>query len=321
MNKINKFIITVLVFVFSTLVCYAQNTDCPVFLLANDLSSSSAEFKAIVKETNGFESWQLLNKEATALRTDITELTLVSKNLDAIKNAGYMKWKAVNGAGNLVPSSLITKLTQQGATKLKAWTSGKNLNYKSLLGTNHTGVTAEAKIFEDLESAIGNKNVLATIEDGQGRLSVVLERPGQTHQVVSVHTTSTGELKMTTFEPAYNPNLNTNIPVPASANKLVPDYATTQYLHSLNQGKVIRIEMSGTRATDFTRANAELGVASKPTNYTWHHLDDFEVVNGKVYCTMQLVQSSAHGGSGISGMAHTGSVAQWKAYFGTTVYP
>jgi hypothetical protein len=227
----------------------------------------------------------------------------------------------LNGAGSLVPNSLITKLTQSGATKLKSWTSGKTLNYKSLLGTNHTGVTAEVKIFEDLESAIGNKNVLATIEDGQGRLSVVLERPGQTHQVVSVHPTSTGEFKMTTFEPAYNPNLNTNIPVPASANKLVPDYATTQYLHSLNQGKVIRIEMSGTRATDFTRANAELGVASKPNNYTWHHLDDFEVVNGKVYCTMQLVQSSAHGGSGISGMAHTGSVAQWKAYFGTSVYP
>lgn len=79
--------------------------------------------------------------------------------------------------------------------------------------------------------------------------------------------------------------------------------------------------MSGTRAMDFTRANTELGVASKPVNYTWHHLDDFEVVNGKVYCTMQLVKSEGHGGAGITGMAHSGSVAQWKAYFGTTVYP
>ena len=122
---------------------------------------------------------------------------------------------------------------------------------------------------------------------------------------------------MTTFEPAYNPNLNTNIPVPASANKLVPDYATTPYLHSMNQGKVIKIEMSGNRATDFTRANSEIGLSAKPANYTWHHLDDFEVVNGKVYCTMQLVQSSAHGGSGISGMTHSGSVSQYKAYNGS----
>lgn len=227
----------------------------------------------------------------------------------------------VNKAENLVPNSLITKLTQSGATKLKAWTSGKNLNYKSLTGLSHTGVSAEAKIFEDLESAIGNKNVLATLEDAQGRLSVVLERPGQTHQVVTVHPTETGDWKMTTFEPAYNPNLNPNIDVPVSANKLVPDYATTQYLHPLNQGKVIRIEMSGTRGTDFTRANAELGIKSKPTNYTWHHLDDFEVVNGKVYCTMQLVKSEGHGGAGVTGMAHSGSVAQWKAYYGKTVYP
>ncbi|AEA42341.1 hypothetical protein Fluta_0332 [Fluviicola taffensis DSM 16823] len=226
----------------------------------------------------------------------------------------------VNGAGNVVPSSLITKLTQQGATKLKAWTSSKTLNYKSLLGTNHTGVTAEAKIFEDLESAIGNKNVLATIEDGQGRLSVVLERPGQTHQVVSVHPTSTGELKMTTFEPAYNPNLNTNIPVPASANKLVPDYIGTQYMHPLQGNTVVKIKMSGNRATDFVRSRQQLGISiadEQSSLYTWHHMDDFEIINGEAYCTMQLVQKTAHQGTGVFGMAHSGSASQWRSYFGS----
>jgi hypothetical protein len=80
----------------------AQN--CELAVLANDLSkATTTEFKAIVNETNGFDAWQLLNKEATALRTDITELNLVSKNLDAIKNAGgYLKWKGLNnGVGNL----------------------------------------------------------------------------------------------------------------------------------------------------------------------------------------------------------------------------
>ena len=36
---------------------------------------------------------------------------------------------------------------------------------------------------------------------------------------------------------------------------------------------------------------------------------------------MQLVLSEGHGGSGITGMAHSGSVAQWKAYFGINTYP
>jgi hypothetical protein len=50
-------------------------------------------------------------------------------------------------------------------------------------------------------------------------------------------------------------------------------------------------------------------------------MDDLQIINGKAYCTMQLVKSEGHGGAGILGMAHSGSVAQWKAYFGITTYP
>ncbi|MDI9882798.1 HNH endonuclease [Flectobacillus longus] len=237
--------------------------------------------------------------------------------------------EGAQGVGAIVPNSLVSKLTQQGADNLKAWTSSKGLNYKSLRGENLSGIAAESKIFEDLESAIGNKNVLETLEDTQGRLSVVLERPGQTNQVVSIHPTSTGELRMTTFEPAYNPNLNTNISVPISKNRLVPDYNGTQYMHpdnvkyiANNQGNGILIEMQGTRGKDFSEAFKKLGIkASDAGDYTWHHLDDFQIINGKPYCTMQLVLSEGHGGAGIKGMAHSGSVAQWKAYFGITTYP
>jgi hypothetical protein len=81
---------------------YAQNTDCPVFTFANDLSASTAEFKAVVNESKGFDAWQFLNKEKPTLRTNIEELNLVSKNLDEINNAGgYLKWKAVNSGGSL----------------------------------------------------------------------------------------------------------------------------------------------------------------------------------------------------------------------------
>ena len=100
MNRIKKFIIPLLIFIFSSLASYAQN-DCIVALLANDLSSSTAEFKTTVKQSEGFMAWQLLNKEKPTLRTNIEELNLVSKNLEAIKSVGgYMKWKALQGSGN-----------------------------------------------------------------------------------------------------------------------------------------------------------------------------------------------------------------------------
>jgi hypothetical protein len=38
-------------------------------------------------------------------------------------------------------------------------------------------------------------------------------------------------------------------------------------------------------------------------------MDDFEIINGKAYCTMQLVQKSAHQGTGVFGMAHSGSAS------------
>jgi hypothetical protein len=228
-----------------------------------------------------------------------------------------------------VPTSLVAKLTQQGSGELKSWLNSKTLSYADNAGAKFSGTTAEIKIFSDLDAAIGNKRVLETIEDAQGRLSVVLERPGQTNQVVSIHPTSAGDFKMTTFEPAYNPSLNPDIPVPVSRNRLVPDYSTTTYLHPQTKGKTIRIEMKGNRNSDFKAANEAGGFGStystptftKPdgtvVQYTWHHLDDFEIVNGKAYCTMQLVETIVHGGTGVTGMAHSGSVAQWRGFFGS----
>jgi len=84
--------------------------------------------------------------------------------------------RLVQGAGSLVPSSLITKITQSGATKLKAWTSGKSLNFVDDAGNVLTGANAEAKIFEKLESSIGSKTVLETTTDANGRLLVQTER-------------------------------------------------------------------------------------------------------------------------------------------------
>jgi A nuclease of the HNH/ENDO VII superfamily with conserved WHH len=221
-----------------------------------------------------------------------------------------------------------------------AYQKGKSggITYKSKDGTIKTGADAVTQMHLELEASVGAKNIVETVIDEQGRVSCVVERPDKSFQVVSVHETSSGRLKMTTFEPAYNPALNTNIPVPLSKNKLVPDYEKTSYLHPLNDAfinrnnnntdkKGLEITMTGDRNTDIKAANEALGYGSvydtptfiKPdgtvVKYTWHHLDDFRIVNGKPTCTMQLVETKAHGGSGVSGMSHSGSVAQYKAFY------
>jgi hypothetical protein len=94
------------------------------------------------------------------------------------------------------------------------------------------------------------------------------------------------------------------------------------YVHPNTQNKIIRIEMKESRNADFKAANIEAGFGStyeipaytKPAGTvvqcTWHHLGDFEIINGKPYYTMQLVEKTVYGGPGITGMANSGSVAQ-----------
>jgi hypothetical protein len=172
---------------------------------------------------------------------------------------------------------------------------------------------------DDLLASI-DKPIKETIEDAQGRLTYVLDRPGQSNKVVSVHPTSSGQFKTTSYSPAYNPDLNPSISVPLSANKLTPDYINTGYMHPLQGNTVVKIELSGDRAADFARSRAALGITQTQENaavYVWHHMDDFEIINGKAYGTMQLVERSAHNGTGVMGMQHSGSAAQWRAYFGS----
>jgi hypothetical protein len=91
-------------------------------------------------------------------------------------------------------------------------------------------------------------------------------------------------------------------------------------MHPLQGNTVVEIELSGNRATDFARARSKLGISladEQSEIYTWHHMDDFYIKDGKAYGTMQLVQKSAHQGTGVFGMQHSGSAAQWRAYYGS----
>lgn len=98
MKNIIKRLFLYLLLLSSLIVNAGPRDPCPLATLVNDLSTSSAEFKDLIKEPNSFNAWLVLNKEAPALRTNLEELKLVSQNLDQINNAGgYLKWKALNG--------------------------------------------------------------------------------------------------------------------------------------------------------------------------------------------------------------------------------
>ncbi|WP_291286251.1 hypothetical protein [Flavobacterium sp.] len=95
-NIIKRFLLYLLL--LSSLITNAGPGDpCALATLVSDLSTSGTEFKTVVKESDGFNAWLILNNEAPTLRTNIEELKLVSKNLEEIdKVGGYLKWKSLS---------------------------------------------------------------------------------------------------------------------------------------------------------------------------------------------------------------------------------
>ena len=64
--------------------------------LVDDLVQQNSSFQAFVESEKGFRAWKILATEATSLRTDMQELTLVLNNLEFIEKIGsknYKSWK------------------------------------------------------------------------------------------------------------------------------------------------------------------------------------------------------------------------------------
>ncbi|MDH3650841.1 MAG: HNH endonuclease, partial [Saprospiraceae bacterium] len=178
-------------------------------------------------------------------------------------------------------------------------------------------IEIDQAVIDDVYSN-SNYPLKETVEDVQGRLTLILSRPSDSHKAITIQRNSSNDFISTVYSRAYNPDLNPSIPVPVSANRLVPDYLNTHYMHPLQGTEIVKIRLSGNRDIDFARARQELGISlaeEDATNYVWHHMDDFDEVNGEAYCTMQLVRREAHNGTGVTGMQHSGSAAQWRAYY------
>ena len=282
--------------------------------------------------------WVEINKNGDVFSQK--DFYLYNKGTKGAKGSNYTKGNApegveylrlgdgVNGAGNLVPNSLITKLTQSGAIKLKAWTTGRNLNFVDNAGNILTGANAEAKIFEKLEISIGSKAVLETTTDANGRFLVQTERGTNSNRVLSIEINKNEQVVVKEYAPSYKSTANTDIDVDLSKGMLSPDYTTKggKYLYpktslQLGQKNFVEITMTGDMAKDFKAANEAAGFLNfgykapklGEVQFTWHHLDDFNPVTGKV--TVQLVDQSAH--TKVVGMGHSGGVAQYKTFNGS----
>jgi hypothetical protein len=77
------------------------------------------------------------------------------------------------------------------------------------------------------------------------------------------------------------------------------------------QKNIVTIKLTGRRSSDFTAAFKEANIdKSSATNYTWHHVADFDPETGK--STMQLVKTTTH----IATYPHKGSAGQFTDAFG-----
>lgn len=120
-NKIKLFLnLWIILFTFLN-----ANAQCETIIrFFKDDMYTSKELVAF-SETNpqkAFDSWKVLYNEKTSLTRNIKELTLVSKNLDEISNAGgYFKWKQkIEGIGSIVKNGNKIEYTNP-AGKLLEW--------------------------------------------------------------------------------------------------------------------------------------------------------------------------------------------------------
>jgi len=92
-----------------------------------------------------------------------------------------------------------------------------------------------------------------------------------------------------------------------------PTFANTPYLYpaSPGQSSVVSIELTGSRAGDIRAADSASGINSQGIDYTWHHIDNFDLSSGS--STLELVLKDAHTAS----LPHSGSVAQYQQANGT----
>lgn len=87
------------------------------------------------------------------------------------------------------------------------------------------------------------------------------------------------------------------------------DHLYVRYnLHAIHErvGYII-IRMTGSRHEDEIQANAAIGLRTTPDGYTWHHAENIEWRENRLYCRMYLVETNYHR------HRHVGGVNEYNA--------
>jgi len=196
-NKL-KLYLTLWVVLFTFLNVNAQCETIMKFFKDDVYTSKELVAFAEKNPQKAFDSWKVLYHEKNSLTKNLEELTLVSKNLEAIKSAnGYLNWKALQGAGNLLDNALIAQMRAGGVTFTEAnlkFVAKNNDNLIMFLekgnpssGLQHiidgkwTGKPSFQALFnnnvdemvENMYRAVKEGNYLEKIIDNQNRLSYV----------------------------------------------------------------------------------------------------------------------------------------------------
>lgn len=83
-------------------------------------------------------------------------------------------------------------------------------------------------------------------------------------------------------------------------------YLVIQQVHPTHSGPY-RIVMSGSRTSDYCRANAIAGLSNTPAGYTWHHREGITGTGANIQCNMFLIDTSYH-----SRVRHKGAVHEYE---------
>ncbi len=171
-----------------------------------------------------------------------------------------------------------------------------------------------AKLVEALEGQL----VLKKIDEAIAKLGISIRIPKNTlsvfeseRKIRQIIYALKNKIPPKVFDPNKKALQDLGIKLPRSKNGLSVDFEGTPYLYPItaNQKNIVKIKMTGSRRLDGKLANRLAGFESQPTNFTWHHLDDYDPFTNT--CTMQLVKDKIH----IKCNPHYGGVEVVKQYF------
>ena len=116
------------------------------------------------------------------------------------------------------------------------------------------------------------------------------------------------------FDPNKQALKKLKIKLPKSKTGLSVDFEGSPYLYPAkgNEKAIVKIKLTFNDIHDKLLANKLAGFSRNPAGYTWHHLDDYDPLNGT--CTMQLVETKIHQAT----VPHYGGVKIAEEFFKIT---